>query len=409
MATTQSTSIPWKERYIRPFHGKPFSELSLEEKLWLHRDNVESQHRMTIYRQAVDHTYRPSVGEITTGESGGLPPISADEFRDTCNKSVPLYILPLGRPRLPLLQVLHNYIYRAWFRPWRSEVEHERFICKFIYPGGVEYQQGNPSPSTIDALAALNSAVCAEVESRRRYYAEQIAAHSGLEDKHDVDSHIMRRPLSSNIVENHKFHVLQPLFRALLIVVSPGLYDNQRSHTAGTLPVFLVRTGVEDGLSGPISFDTITADKGRIADFEFPDSWPRSGNVIKTDLEAAIDFVKALEEREARAFGLRPDPVAAWEAQCRQASGPPRVCRGEPIPGPSSCFIERPNFPVWEGEEAASGGEPTWMRMERFCAWREESGFEVMEAFEGEAWERAQKSKTRPYIVQLRSGRTLYL
>ncbi|KAK3373912.1 hypothetical protein B0T24DRAFT_594045 [Lasiosphaeria ovina] len=63
--------------------------------------------------------------------------------------------------------------------------------------------------------------------------------------------------------------------------------------------VVLVRMGIEDGLSAPITFESIIQ-QDNIS----------GGNTITKTLEAAIDFVTALEAREAAAFGLRPDPSA---------------------------------------------------------------------------------------------------
>ncbi|KAK3983836.1 hypothetical protein QBC44DRAFT_38363 [Cladorrhinum sp. PSN332] len=51
----------------------------------------------------------------------------------------------------PFRNVLHNYIYRCWFRPWRSEIEYDRFICKLIAPKDLSYEEP-PSESAIDTI-----------------------------------------------------------------------------------------------------------------------------------------------------------------------------------------------------------------------------------------------------------------
>ncbi|KAK1770047.1 hypothetical protein QBC33DRAFT_310357 [Phialemonium atrogriseum] len=94
------------------------------------------------------------------------------EFLDTCNKLVPVYILPLRNRAL--VTVRHNYIYRRWFRPYRSEIERQRFICKFIGPAHLP-DGGTASQSTIGTLVVMNGAICAEVDARRRSYAERLA------------------------------------------------------------------------------------------------------------------------------------------------------------------------------------------------------------------------------------------
>lgn len=89
-------------------------------------------------------------------------------------------------------------------------------------------------------------------------------------------------------------------FCALLVVICGDDYKNEDSKTVGHLPVYLVRTGIEDGLSAPITFESI-ADKieNHLGD---------SRDVVKTTLETAVDFVMGLEAREAAVFGLQPDP-----------------------------------------------------------------------------------------------------
>jgi hypothetical protein len=142
-----------------------------------------------------------------------------------------------------------------------------------------------------------------------------------------------------------KYHRLQPLFRALLVVVDSKYYKTEDdSTTVGGMPVFLVRTGTEDGLSAPITFGSI-ADK--IEGYE-----AEGQAVAKTSLETAIDFVIALEQRERAAFGVQP-PLADdcpwdtnlvdtydWEAQ---------PWGDEPLTGPSSRFVDTEEYPHWSG------------------------------------------------------------
>ncbi|POR34223.1 Uncharacterized protein TPAR_05552 [Tolypocladium paradoxum] len=244
------------------------------------------------------------------------------DFLDTCNKSVPVYI-PVCDYWPLLVQVLHNYIYRRWFRPYRSEIEHHRFICKFITPEDLP-DAGSPSQATVDSLVSLNRAICAEVEARRRIYEETFT--SG-----DEMAVYKLQP-----VKDYRFHILQPLFKALLIVVCFESYRNEDSKAVGRLPVFLVRTGVEDGLSAPISFKAIASKIDGYAG--------EARSAVRTTLETAIDFVMDLEAREAAIFGLQPDPalmpenVRFW----KEALG------DEPIIGPSSSFVDPEKYP-WAG------------------------------------------------------------
>jgi hypothetical protein len=144
------------------------------------------------------------------------------------------------------------------------------------------------------------------------------------------------------IVEDHQRYVLQPLFRALLVVVHGKDYAEQDSASVGNMPVLLVRTGIEDGLSAPITFESI---RERI---ETSDEGCSPPTIIKTKLETAIDFVISLEAREAAAFGLQPDPVSStldcasyvslWEGG---------FGKEEPVIAPSSRFVSEENALKW--------------------------------------------------------------
>jgi hypothetical protein len=93
--------------------------------------------------------------------------------------------------------------------------------------------------------------------------------------------------------------MLNPLFKAILMIVCTDEYNDEDRDTIGSFPVYLVRTGVEDGLSAPISFDSISA---KVEPQE-------AEGTVKTKLDTAIDFVMALDAREEAAFGPQPNPL----------------------------------------------------------------------------------------------------
>ncbi|KAL6894731.1 hypothetical protein GGI43DRAFT_386325 [Trichoderma evansii] len=137
----------------------------------------------------------------------------------------------------------------------------------------------------IQSIIALNKAICAEINERKEY--TRVIA-SGTDD--------------FPIVEGHQNYILQSLFQVLLIIIHPRDWNGEDSSLIGGLPVTIVRTGVENGLSSPITFESIV---DKIYEYT-------GENAIKTTLETAIDFVMGLETRETRAFGLQPDPTASW-------------------------------------------------------------------------------------------------
>ncbi|KAI1395483.1 hypothetical protein F4819DRAFT_505556 [Hypoxylon fuscum] len=297
-----------------------FCQLTREEVLWAARTEMEALHRVLIHRYGMLNYY-PSARDVDR-----LPEMNIIDFCDTCNKSVPIYILP-GDCYLPRI-VLHNYVYRRWFRPYRSEIEHQRFLCKFITPQDLPNEYP-PSHSTISTVVSLNRAICAEVEKTRRRFDKLLVS-----DRQAV-------PRSSMMMDETRFHILQPLFRAILILIPSQNYHHEDSGAIGRLPVLLVLTGVTDGLSAPITFDSIANNIEGYAE-EKPET-------VKTTLKTAIDFVLDLEAREATALGLQPDPVASWKPSHCFYSNWQETQAGEPPAGPSSRFVDMEKFPEWSG------------------------------------------------------------
>ncbi|KAH8893872.1 hypothetical protein GQ53DRAFT_745307 [Thozetella sp. PMI_491] len=303
-------------------------QFTRDEFLWDLRSDAEGDHRYATYRYAVQLTYMPSVLHIDH-----LPEMSATDFVDTCNKSVPIYLTPSRNARL-LRMVLHNYIYRRWFRPYRSEIERLRYLCKTISPIDLDVEVV-PSQQTISTLLALNQAICSEVEARHHTYDKQLESSSD-EVPLSAGNAFMDR------VEDHKLHILQPLFRALVIITCSESYHNEDSKNIGKLPVLLVRTGIEDGLSAPITFESIQDQSGDYAGNKTKD-------IVNTTLEVAIDFVMGIEAREAAVFGLQPTPAAVWKAERRTLAIWRRYRGDEPLTGPSSQFVNEDKYPVWQG------------------------------------------------------------
>ncbi|KAH6842294.1 hypothetical protein B0I37DRAFT_381620 [Chaetomium sp. MPI-CAGE-AT-0009] len=276
--------------------AKPKSEFTREELLWLLRTTHEGEHRYTLHVWQIQYAFRPLVQEtIDNPESE----ISGEHvlLQESTNKTVPMYFLESAEAGV-VINVFENYIYRRWFRPYRSEITTNQFLCRFIMPQDVYSRLsspdgGPPSDATIRTLSTFNGILCAKVElEHQRCVAEAVKQE--------------REPITANNsyptrVPWHEAHLLRPLFRALMAIICCADYDRENSTTAGRFPVYLVRTGVEDGLSAPISSDTELATQ-RMKYF--------SENVVGTTLEAAVDFIMGLEAREAAVFGIQPDPAS---------------------------------------------------------------------------------------------------
>ncbi|KAL7948524.1 hypothetical protein V8C42DRAFT_314740 [Trichoderma barbatum] len=304
---------------------RPLTEVTRDELLWFLRTEHEGAHRSNIAYPAVIYSYSASARDAA---AGCLPDMPKHHWVDTCNKSVPIYIIPSGRWLL-LRVVLHNYIYRRWFRPYRSEIDFHRFICRFINPYDIYNELSTVSMATIHDIISLNQAICTKVEAQRSGFMDQYMRCVSVGEKESGPD---------GGTPDHR--ILQPLFRALLIVVSDEKYNKETSKTVGSLPVHLVRTGIEEGLSAPISFKPIAAKIYRHIE---------PGRVIEVTIETAIDFVMGLEAREVAAFGLRPDPITDWKPFDYMIKDWQSRGETEPLVGPNSQWVDTKKYPRWTG------------------------------------------------------------
>nr|WOD46322.1 hypothetical protein [Trichoderma atroviride] len=115
------------------------------------------------------------------------------------------------------------------------------FLKDFDNRQRMEGDRSQPITASVESFLALHKAICTNIHERRNEYAAVIA--SGADHHH--------------IVEDHQNYVLQPLFEALVLVIGPGNWKGEDSTLIGRLPVTMARTGVETGLSSPITFEPI--------------------------------------------------------------------------------------------------------------------------------------------------------
>ncbi|KAK3684104.1 hypothetical protein B0T22DRAFT_493661 [Podospora appendiculata] len=242
------------------------------DEILLHlRGELEYEHRRHVYEVNVLRHHGPMSRAC---DRLPMSPEYTDSAQNCCNKSFPAYFIrspnlsrrsgppPRGYVSGAVMMIVHNYIYRKWFRPYRSHIEYGRYLVNFIKPGYNTRASGGGS-------------------------------HPGLAAHLDM-------------------HVLQPLFRALILLVHVGNLDDQDSQTVGEMPVLMVLTGEEADLSAPISFDSIQQDILAYHDVEVHPP----GKVVEATLETAVAFMMALEQREATAFGPQLHPGAYDSPDC---------------------------------------------------------------------------------------------
>ncbi|KAF5020443.1 hypothetical protein F66182_7522 [Fusarium sp. NRRL 66182] len=314
MATPKQQEQHWRAPYelhhgVNAVHG---GEVQLESYEILHhlRGYTEQQHRqhVWIYGGRV-----PCRMEDLVNLGGGM---ALDFF----NKTVPIFLLAGDDERRGiahlLLITLHNHIYRKWFRPYRTDIERGQFIAKLIYC--------HDQPDTSDDSAAVDL-----VMRMRTMINTQLRS--------------IRPP---------QFYAISPLMKALSIIVPGQNYHScDVMSNLGSMRVLVLVTGETEGLSGPISFDSIADRAERVT--------INGMSAVKTDLDTAIGFTTELEEREVAAFGPQPDPVAASTGNdpesddalyhYQQIIAARLGWKYGPLIGPSSRWVDMERYPEWTG------------------------------------------------------------
>ncbi|KAK3939971.1 hypothetical protein QBC46DRAFT_314568 [Diplogelasinospora grovesii] len=336
--------------------------------------------------------FRPSATEFNQ------PGCLLHEAHHYCNRTAPIYLLERPweqRRRLVelFLHVLENYLYHKWFRPYRSEIEYGQFLAAVIYPKPIESLPARErcSRPVVDLIRAMHSHTCTKVlaaQDRVRTGGTGALAELMSWSSADPGDQARLTHLTSREPEQHvrdlDFFILQPVFRAVAVAARTRDYEGENRSELGRVPVLVVRTGVEEGLSAPIDLDAIPEDKrkGVVTEDGGPDGKILL-SAVETDLDTAVAFLMGLEQREIAAFGLRPDPV---ESTRNLESGFTELTREDvlliadrlgwdaeawpPPEGPSSTWVDTEIYTTWSGlgAEADDVYDATTATPKRECA-----------------------------------------
>ncbi|KAG8354298.1 hypothetical protein FVEN_g7778 [Fusarium venenatum] len=249
-----------------------------------------------------------------------LPQLERYRALDFFNKTVPIYMLRGDKKTYglawPFFITLHNYLYKMWFRPYRSEIERGQFITKVVE-------------------------VCNQPESSGEATSMDVAM--GL--RSTIHTRLLNLP-------PRQFYTITAVFKALLIVIPAKSYCNCSSiEDISTMTALILLTGENDGLSSPISFESVENEVEKVV--------IRGMHGVRTRLEVAVDFAMFLEQREDAVFGPQPDPVASTASDTEELDGP-MYCYEKsqatesgwkygPIVGPSSKWVSMERYPKWTG------------------------------------------------------------
>ena len=339
-----------------PSRRFPAERLPLPRDEILHylRGSLEVTHRHLIHRYSASH---PFLYEPRIDQPADLPQMGLGQADDFCNKTAPIYIYSTAdlNPTQLLLIALHNWLYRKWFRPYKSEIEWGQFIAKVMRLPDVPNDM--PVEHLVNSVISLNGTVCDKVEAARQSVMDfdlSQLREGMLQPATGID-YLKSMP---ELIEDQEFFLLQPLFRAVVIMIDGKDYGGNLGEDVadmGLTDVHIVRTGVEDGLSAPITFDTIL---GRISG----SIMGKDGRVkaVRTTLDTAFSFLRGLERREVAAFGAHPDPCESTKGLRSGYMDAPALLytakelgwTEESLELPSSKWVDADKYPEWTGPGA---------------------------------------------------------
>ncbi|KAL8828241.1 MAG: hypothetical protein Q9170_006685 [Blastenia crenularia] len=190
-------------------------------------------------------------------------------------------------------------IFAAMYEEWRRCYPDNRPDFEFghFFANPVRVTASGPTtvPEIIDAhksLCTQASTLLSNVKDRPEEYREFCNAHRGAEYPSDLQN-----------------HALNPLYYSIILMIDnlDSLNDDYDREIDGylSLPkiaqyqtVLIVRTGNEQGLSAPISFESLET---QLRPLKRNDIAGEGTEVIRVSLVVAIQFITSLERREESA------------------------------------------------------------------------------------------------------------
>ncbi|KAK0762705.1 hypothetical protein N5P37_005523 [Trichoderma harzianum] len=311
----------------------------------------EKKHRYLIHGRSTDPRwiYQPNISDLAFLAAE----MTLQEADDCCNKAAPLYIFSAKRTIYPSLfvQVLHNYLYHKWFVPYKSEIEYLQFVTKTFLPELLP-DDLQPGP-LVDLAIPVHSAICARAQEARDAVKELEPPYplQPIPPKGPKKWGLYKYACIDQIVRDQEFFLHRPLFRAIMIIIRLEEY-NDEDLDIRQLPVLLVRTGIEEGLSAPISFEPIAHKIKTVIQ-----RTNSSEAVVQVTLETAVDFVMSMDKREIAAFGHQPDPILSTRNLGDGGLSGPSILTtaqemgwsDEELRGPSSKWVDTERYPEWSG------------------------------------------------------------
>ncbi|KAI9158926.1 hypothetical protein HJFPF1_06929 [Paramyrothecium foliicola] len=294
--------------YLRELHRR--TPLPRHEILQVLRWHLEIAHSEQLGKQTfgIMRQYEPQLDHCK--KIFTAPDMTISQADDFCNKDVPVYVCmpPAQIEERPVpfelcLHALHNWLYKKWFRPYRSDIEWGQFVAKMIPLRGTDnsgkWLGFGKSPSQLISTAiTLHAEICSKVLATCQSTLEKEA---DPEDDHQSDGIVSTQPLS-DLKRDQKMFILQNIFKAVIILIDSNDYTLATSDV-GLMPVYIVRTGVESGLSAPVTFGSVEENSTDVIN----DACGEVG-AVRTTLAEAFAIIQVVVQQEVSAVGPCPNP-----------------------------------------------------------------------------------------------------
>ena len=261
--------------------------------------------------------------------------VAPKQLHHFCNKPTAFYYLQSAQSidcygeRTLKPGTIFTVICGEWFRPGKTEPSIE-FGHFFATPIRIT----STGPSTVREIVDAHLSLCEQ--------ASDLLENQANNKNNEADQDVINTRIPSELLKHYS---ILPLYRAIVVMLDnygsfpeenfppdPDGYFNPRKY-AQIQDVLIARTGVEEGLSAPISFDSLRS--SRLPLQRYDDITMPNVGVVRVTLAVAIEFIAGLEAREELAFPklknelsqdkwLNPSPPTESEG------GDHEVCRCSP-------------------------------------------------------------------------------
>lgn len=228
--------------------------------------------------------------------------VAPKQLNHFCNKPTAFYYLQSAQSidcygeKTLKPGIIFTVICGEWFRLDNIEpsIEFGHFFANPI-------RITSTGPSTVCEIVDAHLSLCEQ--------ASDLLENQANNKNNEADQDVINRRIPSELL---KYYSILPLYRAIVVMLNhydsfrkkifapdPDGYFNPRKY-AQIQDVLIARTDVKEGLSAPISFDSLRS--SRLPLQRYDDITVSNVDVVRVTLAVAIEFIAGLEARKELAF-----------------------------------------------------------------------------------------------------------